>query len=469
MLLSRTARRVASTVSDVTDLDALAPDRPYVVWNIDGNGQAGARAVADGPTVRQLVAAAGDGLVLVVTQLVGSSRDLAQEYRKLLPDGTDEASIGDPRPLTGPFVVPKSWKAPLGAEGFVIGDLRTDGPQRVPLVLVAWPVQLADLEDFADALDRSKNEWPIKTPAHARTRVERLIALPAGNAAATSLKECVATTLFGVQTPQPPELAYAGALRHCERIVDDYEDDFRAGKDFTREQHIRIEQLLQELIMRKGAFTTGAMETERLGLESRLVRLLDAQASRDASGTLQRVLSALTALVLVPTLIAGVFGANVPLPYETEPAMRRAMFALMACGGVLSYLLLSGVRQSSATRGLAFQWPGERASSGEDSTWRGRLLFAALTGAAIGVALEAWWALRAADVEGIRSSTTTWTVALAGVLLIAVSVALAARDVMERSRWHAAAITLLTATAAAGASALLRTGVPFGLEHAPWW
>jgi hypothetical protein len=179
------------------------------------------------------------------------------------------------------------------------------------------------------------------------------------------------------------------------------------------------------------------MESERLGLESRLVRLLDAQAARDAGGALSRVVSALTALVLVPTLVAGVYGANFPIPFAAENAMRHAMFAFMACGGVLTYVALGSIRQSSVTRRLKWQLPGSEEGTASKPT---RYAFAGLTGAALGIAILTLVELVSSHARHIRSSTTTITVALACIALLCVVVALAVAAARAQGASHVAIV-----------------------------
>jgi hypothetical protein len=225
---------------------------------------------------------------------------------------------------------------------------------------------------------------------------------------------------------------------------------------------MRIEHMLHELVVRKGSFGSKTLETERLGIESRLVRLLDAQASRDASGTLERVLSALTALVLVPTLVAGVYGANVPIPYGEDQISRWAMFALMACGGVVSYLLLSGFAQSAATRGLEFRPPGQYDGGSDDLGWRARFAFVALAGAASGVAVQALRVIWEADAHGVRTSTTGVAVALAALMLVAIVAWLIRRDAHERTPLHSIVLAVAAGGAGLIAAALLDSSIRLG-------
>lgn len=411
-------------------------------WVIDVGGAVGPGREADAEAVSGHVADAirSGGLVLAVTGLSRGREELASMYARLLPDGTAHPDV-EVRPLTGPYVVPKSWAGPLGARGFVAGELRESVRWRVPLVVAAWEVGGEDaatgLEPFVGAVEGRKDAWAMTSPARVRTMLERLIATEDVAAGGVS------------------QLDYAEMLRGCERVVDRYELAFRSGADFDLEEHARIEQLLQELVLRTDAFREPGMRAERLGLESRLVRLLNAQASRDSSGSLQRVLSALTALVLVPALVASVFGSNVPIPLERLPATRWTMFALMACSGLLSYLALTGIRQDSTTRGLTFRLPGARRVGLEDGSWLTRRLFAALVGAATAISVEAWFALWDSGAPGSRSSTTMSTLTLACVAVIGTLAWLAVSDLIERSPIHALADVVLAGGAAAAAAGWL--------------
>jgi hypothetical protein len=72
-----------------------------------------------------------------------------------------------------------------------------------------------------------------------------------------------------------------------------------------------------------------------------LARTADlAQQSRDASQRLQHQLEKVAALLLVPTLIAGVFGANTALPGEGTWAGFWVMLTLMLVSGVALYAFL---------------------------------------------------------------------------------------------------------------------------------
>jgi hypothetical protein len=376
-------------------------------------------------------------LVIAVTPLDDGSAGLLRRYRQAVP----ESNSIEPRPLTGPFVVPDGWEGELGAQGYIAAE--PEGR----LVLVAWPAESPSaLEPFVCALaDRFANA-KIRTAAEARRVLERPIPVLGSDGDEGAL-----------------DLDYERALAACEAMVAGYEESFRSGRDFTRETHIRIEQMLHELVIRKGAFGTPSQETERLGLASRLVRLLDAQSMRDASGALGRVLSALTALVLVPTLVAGVFGANVPIPYADEPATRWIMFALMGCGGAVSYLVLTSVGQSAVTRRLEFRAPGGYdGDTDDDVAWRARFAFVTLTGAASGVAIAALVGVWASDAPGMRESTTGVAALLAALALLAIAGALIRLDVRERTWLHAVVLSAGAVGAGLAAVALLTSNVWLG-------
>jgi hypothetical protein len=424
----------------VIDFAGLSNDAPYLAWTFDAAGDASNGQVVGADAVRGLIAQARQhgGVVLVAGLVGGGRQDLRRRFDGLLPDEMATTHVAV-RPLTGPYVVAADWQAPIGADGWVVGDLRARADDPVPLVLAGWTNDFGDLESFAGAVEARKAAWKMVSPAHVRTLLERLVAADDGPA------------------DQAAKLRYAAALRRCEQVVDEFELAFRSGEDFTADEHTRIELLMQELVLRKDAFPTDGMRAERLGLESRLSRLLDAQASRDAGGTLERVLSALTAFALVPGVVAGVFGANVPIPFHDLAAMRFVMFAFMAAGGVLSYLLLSSVRQSSITREVQFRPPGERRRGETDLSWRARVAFAALTGASIGVAGYALCALWSAGAADVRSSTTFWSLVLVTLALVGVVGVLFVRDVEQRSWLHAAVSVPAAVGAGLATSALLRS------------
>jgi hypothetical protein len=409
---------------------------------VDGRGRNAGGQVASETDLRDLVAQApADGRVVAITRH-GVAPDLSDTWRTCC--GVDRSP--DVRPLTGPYLVPDGWGAPIGAPGQIVGrfhgcrDVR-EGDDR--LVLATWRVDGDGLRHFVDVLDAQIAVGDLTTTARVRTLLERPIRMLGGTG---------------------PPLRYANGLRALEQTVDAYEESFRDGADFTREQHLRIEQLLQELVMHKAAFPTVGMETERLGLESRMVRLLDAQAMRDANGALGRIISVLTALVLVPTLITGVFSSAVPLPFQHVEAMRRAMFAFMACGGVLTYLLLLGVRQSASTRRFVWRLPGAFGPVGSDAAaWNARRGFAALSGAALGVNASALQQLWTSGAPGIRESTTMATVAICVLALATVLVALFVEDVEQRSGMHAATDVAGAVVASLAAVALLDSRLLLGV------
>jgi hypothetical protein len=73
-----------------------------------------------------------------------------------------------------------------------------------------------------------------------------------------------------------------------------------------------------------------------------------AQQSRDANERVQQQLEKIAALLLVPTLIAGVFGANTALPGGGAWWGFGVMIALMVVSGVALYAVLQG--RGSVTR-----------------------------------------------------------------------------------------------------------------------
>lgn len=409
-------RRDRPAKEDASDA-AGADSREYVVWRAEN----GKLERFDGSP---RAAVGGAQLVVAVTGLSGEGpAGLERCYAQL----ADKVENVERRPLTGPFVVPADWEGDVGAEGYLIADLRREGEREQQLVLAGLPgANVKAFDSYLEAFGARAEGEGAKTPAEARALLERPI------------------------RPNATQLDYERALRVCEARVAEYEDRFRSGKDFTRDEHVRIEHMLHELVMHKANFGNASQQTERTGLESRLVRLLDAQASRDASGALQRVLSALTAVVLVPALVAAVFGANVPIPFEDDPATLWAMFALMGCGGTVSYLVLTSVGQSASTRGLEFRPPGEYEGGVDDPAWRGRFAFAALAGAAGGVAVEAAVAVSESEAPGIARSSTGVAVFVSVGVLLAIVVGLFVLDCGDRTKWHA----MLSLAGAVGAGSL---------------
>ena len=70
-----------------------------------------------------------------------------------------------------------------------------------------------------------------------------------------------------------------------------------------------------------------------------IAQQLDAsRVAQDRFGRFQQSFTLLTALVLVPGLVAAVFGANVELPFRDSSA--RAMWIAMVVGAALTLLVL---------------------------------------------------------------------------------------------------------------------------------
>jgi len=100
-----------------------------------------------------------------------------------------------------------------------------------------------------------------------------------------------------------------------------------------------------------------------------LARTADlAQQSRDYSERLQRQLEKIAALVLVPTLIAGVFGANTALPGEAAWTGFWVMVLLMVLSAIAVYAYI--LWRDPARSVLSSQAPREPLSPANKSATR---------------------------------------------------------------------------------------------------
>jgi hypothetical protein len=244
--------------------------------------------------------------------------------------------------------------------------------------------------------------------------------------------DALAVGLGGVATDTKLQLALIrGELTRWERR-------FRYGESLTEGQHERVEEALAALAGLKDAAQNGnGLAAEHAALEARFDHLLEAQASRDATGALERVVSVLAALVLVPGLVAGVYGANVSIPLEGTRAGFRAMLGLMALGAATTYIGLSAIRPSAVTRSISVHVPGApRKRDDQDLSWLPRPILCGLAGGAIGAALNA--VVASGHLRVLRDAPTTGIALLAGLaILAAASLVIVGADWEHRSRIHA--------------------------------
>jgi uncharacterized protein DUF3649 len=301
------------------------------------------------------------------------------------------------------------WEQEWARGSLTFPENRTDEPQ---IALLVWNVE----HDGVHALSKHARE---------RLRVQKL---------ADPTPEAFADGLEDVYADARPELdLIRGDLERWER-------QFRREESLSQGQHEVIEETMARLarLTRSVSGDSGSKEaTDHAALVARFDRLLDAQASRDATGALERVVSVLAALVLVPALVAGVYGANVPLPLKGSPAGLRAMLGLMALGGAITYIGLSAMRPSEITRNISLHVPGApRERDKQDLSWLPRPVLCGLAGGAIGTALNAFVDLDNVDV--LREAPSTGYALLGGMVLLAIaSLVIVVADVLERSPLHA--------------------------------
>lgn len=100
--------------------------------------------------------------------------------------------------------------------------------------------------------------------------------------------------------------------------------------------------------------------TDRLRSALDLVQLQLAQSQGRKTERLQRKFEQIAAVLLVPTLVAGAYGANTDFPGVGEEWGTIAMFALMAAGGAFTLVLLRWLRRREEA---ALEEQGERAAA----------------------------------------------------------------------------------------------------------
>ena len=323
------------------------------------------------------------------------------------------------------------WEAPVGVRADVVGAMRRGAPAadrvRVPLTLLLFDdVSRGDVDRLGEELGRRLRSRGVARPSDLHALLGGLVhgQRLRGAAAASS-----ATAVEGPPSDRdpPPRHADEGsdasddelpAFKEIAEQVGVWERAFRGGDDFTGDEHLAMETTMHELVMAKAADMDVPDEAARVGLEARLRRLLEAQATRDASGSLQRGLSALTSLVLVPTLVAGAYGANLSVPLANSAEGWRAMMAFMAAGGTLAYLLLLSMQLHPETRRLRLVAPGgpvhDASNDPGDRAWNVRIAFMALCGAALSVTVSG---ICAVQVHYLHSSSFAALVVVALALL----------------------------------------------------
>lgn len=408
----------------------------------DAIRQAVLRAVQSGPE--------GDPRYIVV--LGSSTSDSVEKiYRRLLPERDWDLDAIDVRPVITPKLVPDGWSAPRGAHGRLAAPFRR-GPRRInridpPLALMHWDVPTAEVAGIAQEMAGRLQSFKLDRLWRLQPLVERLVD-------GRSMRRSSDTVEDEPTAPTTTDDSTLSASIHAlAASVDQWERSFREAEDFTSAEHQEIEAAMKELARWESAELSMEIELERRGLQSRLTRLLDAQASRDAAGAIERLVSVLASLVLVPTLIAGTYGANVEVPFGGTKAGWRTMLAFMASGGVLTYVALSGAQVSAYTRRLQYRWPGSaRSNTLPDRDWSVRLLYLAMCGAGGGVALTAACLLVR---EGLADTTSFLGVSVALALLLVAVCAMILDDARSRSLTHAAIDCVATAAAYVAAATAL--------------
>jgi hypothetical protein len=393
-------------------------------------------------------------LLVIGIQSSGGSRD---EYEGLIPEGKPwDLTTVESRTAVTPRLVPAGWEAPTGVHGVVVGPFRR-GPRRKgmtdpPLVLVLWRTEPENLDSIAHVIAARLTSFRVDRPW-------RVVALIDGLVDGRSVRSLKAQPSAEEEAPAASDIEEVGrSLEEVVSKVDDWERAFRGSQDFSSDDHDDLERTMKDLARWKIARLPDNLEIERVGLEARVVRLLDAQASRDAAGALERVVGALTALVLVPTLVAGVYGANVSVPLAGTSEGWRAMLGFMAAGAALTYVAMSGTQLDGQTRRLVFRLPGgPQQNDDSNRNWLVRLSLAGLCGIAIGVVITAIRSLG----EVFDQTTSFWTLVVLGALLALVVVGMAGNDFAQRGRWNSA----LDVVAAVSCAAVAATSLDWEL----WW
>lgn len=405
-----------------------------------------------------------------------SDGDCLSEWRQAT--GLNHRGASVRKPLMAPFFVWDKWEGPIGCKGTVVLPAQTHDSASTTrgLVLAQWRIPVGERANepvtwlATHVLDRrftSGRPYEITTTHRACTALERLFDV-----------DEVSGGRFRRFTKHKKDFRPARALRRWGAYVDALEDRFRDGEDLTRDDLIQIEHVQREMTVVEKRFKAVADHVAgHNGMTKRLDRLADSQAARDASGPLTRVLGALTALVLVPTLVAGVYGANVKVPFAGTTEGWAAMLAFMTSGGVLSYAAILGIRSTAKTRGLSFTAPGAPCQRQSDGAWRTAAVIALLSGAALASvanAIDAFLDFRGLDEPKVPLTgpvtTTELALGLSAALLIVLLIRLALRDWKQRSRQHAA---LIGASAVSGGSlfwAVLAGGSwNLGASSPIWW
>lgn len=110
------------------------------------------------------------------------------------------------------------------------------------------------------------------------------------------------------------------------------------------------------------------------------------QRRAEETARFQRVVTIVGAAVLVPGLVAAVFGANVGFHGRDGTSAFWAMLALMAAGGLLSYGLIRSLEDGLPAR-LASTLPLRRLAEAPAALWIAASLLAGLALFALGVAI----------------------------------------------------------------------------------
>lgn len=394
-------------------------DGEFHLWTL-GTATIAAPRCGTRAEVVSALRSAGGGAVVATAQ-TDAMPDIEWTCRTMCLDaGMDAPAVGR-RAITSPFLVPAGF--PPGRYGLAAGE--TGAAAR--LLLVAWDASVGEMASLVDLMDRAFRADPARDIEDARSCLERMSA-----------------------SIDRERISHATALRGWQRLVEDLEEAFYEGENLSGDDLSRIEHALRELVAVKGRMPSEALEIERLGLESRLVRLRDARAARDAQGVLPQVLGALTALVLVPTLVSGTFGANVAVPLRASSEGWSAMLAFMASGSVLSFAAIASYRQVGSRAGGRFlpHAPGHPDRRARDPAWRISLAFVWTLGAAGTTIATAIGDLRQV---GLFAATSTTALALwaVGAAVIGMAFLAVGRDVARRGVAHA---TVDVASAVAGSA-----------------
>jgi len=205
----------------------LAPEPEFVVFVFDRDGEyvedSRARTGAAGVKLAVETSARVQGLVVAVGQAPTHPAP-PDVYRGLLPTGVEHNRSVEARPLTGPYLVPTWWRAPIGARGHLVGSLRRQRPEdpaALPLVLVLWAEQPQEqFDELVEMIDDRLRVRQVSSPARARLYIERLV--EAQDLPSYSRR-------YGGPVPEFDDANYGEALDEWARAVDDLEDRFRVG------------------------------------------------------------------------------------------------------------------------------------------------------------------------------------------------------------------------------------------------